>query len=198
MNLLEEIKCIRAEYPLMDMSCKRNFVNNLICIAQTIVASEELLRCAISELSNMGGDFNKKLLEYYKGHLDEETGHHAWILDDLDGIEMDLNWRAAELAGVQYYLIKHVHPAALLGYMAVLEGDPYPLSLVDELELLHGNKLCRTLRYHAEHDLDHREDVFKMIDELPEHLENIVRENAITTVRRIGFAQLTNYGNNNG
>ena len=31
---------------------------------------------------------------------------------------------AAALAGAQYYWIRHVHPVALLGFIAVLEGTP--------------------------------------------------------------------------
>lgn len=190
MKIIEVVREIKSKYPRLDLSDIRVMRNNLVFVLHLIAASEDLLKNGISQLSNSTDPFDVKLREYFKTHLLEEAGHHAWLLDDIDGIDAPLNWTAAEMAGTQYYLINHVHPASLLGYMAVLEGDPVPIDVVESLESLHGKRFFRTIRYHAEHDLDHREDVFKLIDELPDNLQQIVLENAITTAHRLGMAQM--------
>ena len=147
----------------------------MIFVQQLITASESLLVEAIKVSNGL-------LKEYYIAHLEEERGHETWLSEDLLTIGIDvkilpLNRRAVELAGSQYYLIKHVHPACLLGYMAVLEGRPILLANVELLEKIHGKSLLRTLRYHAEHDRQHSDDVFRMIDAnpYPEILENAIQ-----------------------
>lgn len=147
-------------------------ISNLAFMHQVIVSSERLLEEAANE--SIG-----ELKAYYLVHLEEERQHQKWLADDLLSYGVDVKTlplmrKAAEMAGSQYYLIKHVHPSCLLGYMAVLEGFPMPLDMVDSLEVLHGKKLIRTLRFHAEHDLEHRKEVFRMIDieARPEILSN--------------------------
>jgi len=69
------------------------------------------------------------MLAYFRKHIPEETGHDDWVLDDLEALGFrreDVLKRipppsAAALAGAQYYWIRHVHPVALLGFIAVLE-----------------------------------------------------------------------------
>ncbi len=196
-NIYELITELKKENKPIDLSIRSTFVNNLVYVCQIIKASEGLLITAIDELKKIDGDFEDELRKYYESHLEEERGHYEWLIDDLSLESMDLNWRSVEMAGVQYYLIKHIHPVALLGYMAVLEGDPFPLKLVDELETLHGGKLCRTLRYHAENDINHSKDLLKIIQLVPEKWKDLIIQNATTTVRRIGFAQM-NMGVCNG
>ena len=40
---------------------------------------------------------------------------------------------AAALAGAQYYWIRHVHPVAILGFIAVLEGTPPDVEFFENL-----------------------------------------------------------------
>lgn len=146
----------------LDFSQPKTLVNNLVFMHQLMVASERLLKEAADETS---GD----LKDYYLQHLEEERGHSSWLSHDLRsaGVYTDTLpplRQAVVIAGSQYYLIKHVHAASLLGYMAVLEGNPPAMEFVEQMEQLHGKPLCRTLRYHAQHDLEHRKALFSMID----------------------------------
>lgn len=151
---------------------------------QVIAASENLLRTAIEACD--GSEFGNLLSAYLQAHLTEERGHEKWLAADLAtaGIDvkaMPLSLKAVEMAGTQYYMIQHVHPVSLLGYMAVLEGNATPLETVEELEAAHGKELFRTLRYHAEHDIDHAKDLDDFIARVPKDLMQHVINSANQT-----------------
>lgn len=189
MDILVEIAQVRNRYRKIDLMQPYVIRRNLAFVMQTIVASEGLLRAGIARLEQATAPFDQRLHAYFVDHLAEETGHYDWICEDMSGENVDFHWGAAELAGMQYYLIEHVHPAALLGYMLVLECFPMPLDVLDELEAIHGTKLLRTLRYHAVHDLDHGRDVLAMVEQAPDELKNWIYQNAIQTAHRLGRAQ---------
>lgn len=138
-------------------------IDNLCWFYQLMVASAPLLEFAISKL----GD--NYLREYYSKHLTEEVGHDEMLRNDLllMGVQdFPRSMSAARLAGSQYYLIAHHHPAMLLGYMQALESRPPKLSLVQELELHHKCTL-QALRHHAIHDPHHAAELEIQIVGLP-------------------------------
>jgi hypothetical protein len=160
-------------------------VRNMVFIHQVIMSTEDLLREA-AELSEGA------LKDYYERHLREELGHARWLADDLHSFgvpiyDLPRHQIAVELAGSQFYLIKYMSPACLLGYMAVLEGFPVPMEVVDKLEEIHGKSLFRTLRYHAEKDLEHRVELLEMIDNVNED-GNIMYAATISADCRCRFA----------
>lgn len=159
-------------------------IDNLVFMHQVIIASENLLRTAIAACDDT--PFGRRLAAYYRAHLDEERGHEQWLAEDLasagiDVAAMPLSLKAVEMAGTQYYVIQHVHAVSLLGYMAVLEGDPMPLETVAALEAAHGKALFRTLRYHAEHDIEHGKDLNEILGEVPQELMHHVINSANQT-----------------
>jgi len=140
-------------------------LSNLVFMHQVITASESLMQEALKVAE-------APLSAYLTAHAEEEQDHAQWLAADLLTAGVDVEKlpkfrRAVAMAGSQYYLIKHQSPYALIGYMAVLEGLPVALETVDALEQAHGKDLFRTLRYHAEHDLEHRKELFAFIDENP-------------------------------
>lgn len=174
-QVIDAVTAIREKSKLINLADINILITNLAFMHQVITASERLLIEASREATG-------ELKAYYISHREEERGHEAWLADDLKtaGVyvkELPLMQKAVELAGSQYYLIKHVNPACLLGYMAVLEGFPFPLDLVDKLEVLHGAPILKTLRYHAVNDIEHRKELFKMIDKFacPEILANAMQ-----------------------
>lgn len=155
------------------------FIPNLIFVYHTIVASENLLRVAISQSSGA-------LKTYFEKHLAEETGHAKWLAQDLLCIDINVESTqvpllAAQMAGSMYYLIYHAHPAALLGYMRVLEGWPNDRAKLAERGKDYPEALLRTVNYHIDHDPDHLKDLLEMIASLPEHRELI--ENVVVMTR---------------
>ena len=75
----------------------------------------------------------------------------------------------AGLVGSQYYWIHHYHPVAFLGYVALMEGYPPTLELIDELVERSGHPRAafRTYVEHAELDPGHRDHLDRTIDSLP-------------------------------
>jgi hypothetical protein len=127
-------------------------------------------------------------------HIEKERGHDDWLLEDLEviGVERsDVLARmpsatVASLVGSHYYRIRHCHPVALLGYIAVMEGRPPSAELIDRLVAGSGypQAAFRAFAEHGELDLHHRADLYDAIDGLPltpEH-ETLMGVAAMSTV----------------
>ena len=160
--LRQQILAMQANAPMADFTSRAVLVQNLVFLHGIMTASENLMYLAAQDAKGW-------LRAYLLKHLEEERDHAKWMADDLkdEGVDISLpSIPAMELAGSMYYLIEHVNPVCLLGYMAVLEGFPANLEFVAELEKVHGKKLLRCLRYHAENDLEHRKELFNIIDKM--------------------------------
>jgi hypothetical protein len=117
------------------------------------------------------------MLAYFRKHIPEETGHDDWVLDDLETLGFrreDVLKRipppsAAALAGAQYYWIRHVHPVALLGFIAVLEGTPPDVAFFENLADRIGlpRRAFSNLLLHGKLDPQHRDDLDRALDALP-------------------------------
>lgn len=150
-------------------------------VYRIIVASAPLLEFAIPRSEGAVRD-------YYIEHLAEERGHDEMLLDDLKRLgvtDVPPSFFAAQLAGSQYYIIAHEHPAMLLGYMLALESNTLSVSSVDELSRHHGVELT-ALRHHAEHDPLHNRDLKEVIQSLAPELQERVMWNARHVAEIIG------------
>jgi pyrroloquinoline quinone (PQQ) biosynthesis protein C len=118
-----------------------------------------------------------KTAEYLKAHMEEELHHDEWLLNDLVASGMDradiLN-RApsaniARLVGAQYCWIRHAHPAALFGYLGVIEGNPPLPEHLEEIRLQTGYpaETFRCMHLHAADDIEHLRELRATITELP-------------------------------
>jgi hypothetical protein len=117
------------------------------------------------------------LAPYLDEHIPEEADHDEWLLEDLELLCEDRSSvlarppspTVAAAVGAQYYWILHYHPVALLGYIALLEGYPPSIELVDELvdRTGHSRAAFRTLIAHAELDPEHRDELDAVLDRLP-------------------------------
>ena len=158
--------------PPLDLLDKNVFLANLLFCYQYMVASHDLTVLA-------GNLADGELKKYFTHHADEEKGHAEWLRADLltegiDAAEMAISPYARGMVGEQFYNVLYVHPASLLGYMAMLEMNPMPLANVNALEKAHGKALLKTLRFHAEHDIDHSKDLCVVLDALPASLHGVV------------------------
>jgi hypothetical protein len=185
-ELLSALRDVRATWPAIDLLDRAVFIRNLVFVHSVIVASENLLRVArdCSELP---------LQTYFAEHLKEERQHEKWLANDLasagiDVRDCEISRDAMAMAGSQYYLIYHVDPCALLGYMAALECFPSSMEQIERLEEAHGKELCWTMRYHAAHDIEHGADVLAQIDKLSARQFELVKQNAVQTAAYIGSA----------
>jgi hypothetical protein len=188
--LLEHIRDVKRSATI-DTRRRAVVIANLVFLHDVIVASEPLLIEAVESIDLLPrSSFHQRLAEYYRSHLEEERDHVKWVREDLESVGVNVpaelpNRSATAMAGSQYYLLKHAHPAALLGYMAVLEGDPTPVEVVEALEHAYGKQLLRCVRIHAVKDLEHRKELFAVIDDTPKSLRGLIAYSTDNTLNYI-------------
>jgi pyrroloquinoline quinone (PQQ) biosynthesis protein C len=120
------------------------------------------------------GPADETLRAYLRQHRAEETGHEAWLLDDLAALGYDRAEAANSLPlaetmsmiGSQLYVIDYLHPAGLIGYVYVMESKP-PTELF--LSVLHEQfgvprQAMMFLARHGEADIVHREELRDILD----------------------------------
>jgi hypothetical protein len=182
--LKNEVSEILRSYGYVDLRIPLNLVTNLVFMYHVIKSSENLLDRAY------GMEKDLELGNYFYTHSKEEQNHAEWLAEDLKSAGVDVSKTlipnaAVEMCGSVYYHIFHTDPAALLGYMLVLECFPMPVKLLEELEAIHGSKLLRTLKYHSTHDPEHAKDLQAQIDGLPNSRLWIVSQVAVKTAHYI-------------
>ncbi len=130
-------------------------------------------------------------------HIHEEYGHDQWVAQDYaeaGGTVTDLQDVAigsdvASMVGAQYYWIRHAHPIALIGHMAVLEGNPPSATLAPSLAGRTGlsRTAFRSLERHALLDVRHNQDITRLIDRLTltAQQEALIGISALATVRGV-------------
>jgi hypothetical protein len=162
----------------------------LFLIHGIIRASVPLMECARDRAELLTGKdpVATSLADYLGQHVNEERHHDDWLLDDLEelGIPREEVWSrmpsatVASCVGAQYYWIHHHHPVALLGYIAVLEGNPPLESDIAEVIERTGlpERAFRTFIKHARLDPHHRDDLNAALDEMPLNAE---QETLVTT-----------------
>ncbi|MFG2309948.1 iron-containing redox enzyme family protein [Streptomyces sp. NPDC048566] len=144
---------------------------------QVIRASVPLMERAAARCEAMPGDaVAAPLARYLRAHAEEERGHDGWLLADAAVAGAAPGEVAgavppalvAALVGAQYYWLEHGHPVALLGYIAVLEGNAPAPGLAGRLARLTGlpPAAFATLRLHADLDGGHSADLDRLIEGL--------------------------------
>jgi hypothetical protein len=160
-----------------------------------IRASVPLMRTAVEVSTSRSHEpVARALAEYFSHHVTEEADHDKWLLDDMESLGLghaEVLQRippaeVAEVVGAQYYWMHHSDPVALLGYVAVLEGDP---PLEDELEAAAKrtglpHDAFRTFISHAKLDPHHKQELDDFIDSLPltRSQQSLMSISAITTI----------------
>jgi hypothetical protein len=117
------------------------------------------------------------LAAYLTDHIEEEVNHDIWTVDDLESAGFDCSALLEQISlpdvagmiGAQYYWIRHHHPLAVLGYLAILEGRPPNPTHIDRIQRETGlhQDIFRTYRMHGDFDPHHREELWALIDRLP-------------------------------
>lgn len=146
----------------------------------TLIRSSVPMMLEAAELSRALGDDDPlaaELARYFEHHAEEERGHDEWLIADLEllgvsreeVVERLPSTPAASLVGSYYYWMRHVHPVALLSYLAVLEGNPPVIEDLEKSRRLAGvpEAAFSTLIRHAHLDAHHRDDLNALIDRLP-------------------------------
>lgn len=158
---------------------RRVYPEYLTMLHTMVRASVPLMEEALVQAGRTsGGDpVHAKLVDYFRHHIVEETGHDEWILEDLEAIgvpraqavETVPRHAVAELVGAQYYYMRHYDPVCLLGYIATIEGYPPGEELARDCAERSGYPLegFRTVRKHANLDPFHKSALDGFLDSLP-------------------------------
>jgi|SRR5215472_8223582 len=188
--LLDRIRGAKARFR-PDWSDLAIVLNQLLFAYHCCIASEELLLDGAKAAESREDLFSRHLGTYYRAHFEEEKGEIALLVKDLAFI--GINPRASApnpiamgMIGSQYYMIKHLHPVCLLGYMAIQEADPTKVEVIETLEEAHGKELFSFLRLHAVKDLEHRKDLIALIDQVPGALRQPVIESTDNALAYLG------------
>jgi len=188
---------------LLERGMKVRSVDLTQCPIEAIIASlkflyflalptERLLKEAGQETDALTDPYTVQLHDYYVRHLVEESGEIDLLISDLASVDVDAralqpNFGAIAMIGTQYYLMKHIDPICLLGYMAVAEACPVSLELVEKLEELHGKDLFKFLRLHAVADLEHRKELIDLIDACPEEKQHLILWSSEVTLKYLAM-----------
>ena len=146
--------------------------------------------------------------EYLTKHISEEMHHDDWLLSDLEAIGQTREQvlgrlpspNAAALVGAQYYWVFHAHPVSLLGYLAVMEGEPPSIAFLKEVMARTGLPAdgFRTLMQHGYLDSQHTHDLNDVLDGMPlnEQQSALIGISAVQTIHglRCAFEELLESG----
>jgi len=174
----------------------------LFLIHSIIRASVPLMEAARDRAASLAKNdaVARSLTQYFGQHVNEERHHDDWLLDDLGELGMlpEAVWSrtpsptVASLVGSQYYWIYHHHPVALLGYIAVLEGNPPVETQVAEVIERTGlpERAFRTFIKHARLDPHHRDDLNSALDSMPltGEQETLIAMSALETQHLLGIS----------
>lgn len=149
----------------------------LLVLHDVARASVPLMEAALAEARSRTGDAAAAgLAAYLEHHIPEERGHDLWLLDDLEILGVDRSAVASRVArpsvarmiGAQHYWVRHNHPVALLGYMAVIEGNPPTVAGLEAVIERTGlpREAFRTWLHHARLDPGHMAELDATIDSL--------------------------------
>jgi hypothetical protein len=181
------------------------FVDFAVTVHQMIRASVPLMEAAHDRALELAGadPVSAAIVPYLEHHIREEQHHDEWLLEDLEQIGVP---RATVLArmppsavasmiGAHYYWIRHHHPVAQLGQIAVLEGYPASVTVIDRMVERSGHPRAafRTFEKHCHLDPNHRDDFDRALDGLPldERHHEILEVSAVHTVRTAARAYRT-------
>jgi hypothetical protein len=126
--------------------------------------------------------------EYFAAKLSDERGHDVLMLQDLERIGKRQDAEAsptdpdvAAWVGSQLYLAQFEHPAAYLGFIAVLEAFPPTVEEIESWGQLAGlpREALSCALLHAKADVGHREDLRAILDATPETLRPLIERNAL-------------------
>ncbi len=156
---------------------RERYLDYLQVMHGVIRASVPLMAAAVRRCTEIAEDpMANALAGYLITHVAQEARHDEWLLQDLAAAGREPRGVLAEqpgvavarLVGAQYYWIEHHHPIALLGYIAVLEGNQPPPWLGGRLAAETGlpRAAFRTLELHAVLDQGHRDDLDDLLGRL--------------------------------
>jgi pyrroloquinoline quinone (PQQ) biosynthesis protein C len=134
---------------------------------------------AASRMGDPGHEALQPIRHFLYEHMHEETGHEAWVLNDLDAIGVPLQAARAHtpsvhtlaLSGYNYWSADRRHPCSVLGMLYTLEviasvyGGPFASAIKESL-LLEGDRGVSFIDSHATMDAQHMAELRQVINQI--------------------------------
>jgi pyrroloquinoline quinone (PQQ) biosynthesis protein C len=134
---------------------------------------------AASRMGDPGHEALQPIRHFLYEHMHEETGHEAWVLNDLDAIGVPLQTARAHtpslhtlaLSGYNYWSADRRHPCSVLGMLYTLEviasvyGGPFASAIRESL-LLDGDRGVSFIDSHATLDAQHMAELRQVINQI--------------------------------
>lgn len=128
--------------------------------------------------SRLGDDFAEVRYFLYE-HMQEETGHEAWVRNDLDAVGVEPAATRAHgpgphtlaLNGYNYWAADRRHPCSALGMLYTLEviasvyGGPFAAAMRERL-LLDGDRGISFIDSHSSMDAQHMAELRKILNQV--------------------------------
>jgi pyrroloquinoline quinone (PQQ) biosynthesis protein C len=124
-------------------------------------------------------DEQKQVRYFLYDHMNEEKGHEAWVVNDLEAMgvkgQQVLEYKPTDfllaMNGYNYWAADRRHPCSVLGMMYALEviasvyGGPMTAAISDSL-LLQGDRGISFISSHATLDAEHMADLRVILNTL--------------------------------
>jgi pyrroloquinoline quinone (PQQ) biosynthesis protein C len=146
------------------------------------------------------GDEHRAVRYFLYEHMQEESGHEQWVMNDLEAVGVGPSALQAHapsvhllaLNGYNYWAADRQHPCAVLGMMYVLEviasvyGGTFSAAIRDSL-LLQGNAGVSFISSHAEMDAQHMADLRVILNTV----QGEAAQQAVTQAALFNFHHIT-------
>ncbi len=124
-------------------------------------------------------DTHRQIRYHLYEHMQEESGHEEWVLNDLQAVGVDTDGVTAHqpsvptlsLLGYNYWAADRRHPCSILGMMYALEviasvyGGPFSAAVKESL-LLEDERGISFISSHATMDVEHMAELRKILNTL--------------------------------
>jgi hypothetical protein len=180
-----ELKSIKSEFEQINWANPNKYAEFL---AQTYFYAQYTTR--ILALAGVRVSLEeRKLHARLLTHAGEERGHDKMLINDLKSLgrnisEFDKSPFTSALYQTQYYMIEHVSPSALYGFILLLEGVSLACGpgLYEKVGA-HFKNSTTYLKVHIEEDEDHVEQNLKAIEGMGQNHMKSIHENLVQTSR---------------
>jgi pyrroloquinoline quinone (PQQ) biosynthesis protein C len=141
-------------------------------------------------------DAFKNIRYFLYSHMEEERGHEAWVLADLDAVGMPVERSTTQapslvtlaLTGYNYWAADRRHPCSVLGMLYALEviasvyGGPFSAAVKESL-LLQDERGISFLASHSTMDAQHLAELRLVLNTI----DDVAAQDAIVEATRMNF-----------
>lgn len=168
-------------YPWENREAYVDFISNMYYFLSQAC---RLLTAAASECSQEYDVFHHRFVD----HAKEEKNHEKLVLNDLRKLKEPLRPVMASMPPIwqtQFYMIQKKSPLSLLGCVLYLENlslsEGIGPKIYDRCLEAYGKQATSYLRVHVEEDADHVDSLYEVLDQIPAHEAENIKESLLIT-----------------